>query len=79
MLDRFYSTPYIALHHIVGVIHDVTCQTKVTNLGHSVVGQEDISSSHVSVNTLRTHTHETQRKRVCLRLKSCAVIINLRQ
>lgn len=46
---------YIALHHVVGVIHDVTRQAKVTNLGHSAVGQEDIPSSHVSVNTLHTH------------------------
>lgn len=56
MLVQIYSSAYIALHHVVGVIHDVTCQAKVANLGHSAVGQEDISGSHVSVNTLHTHT-----------------------
>lgn len=57
--DGAISSSYVALHHVVGVVHDVSCQTKVADLGHSVVGQEDVASSHVSVDALESRTHVT--------------------
>lgn len=68
--DGATSLPYIALHHVVGVVHDVSRQTKVTDLGHSVVSQEDIASSHVSVNALESRTHVTTTRYILWACKS---------
>jgi hypothetical protein len=50
---------HIALHHIVGVIHDVTCQAEVTDLSHTEVCQEDVPSCNVPVDTLRQTERES--------------------
>lgn len=53
---------YVAFHHIVGVIHDVPRQAKVTNLCLSVAGKEDISCCYISVNALDIKANQIQLK-----------------
>lgn len=43
---------YAAFRHVVGIMHDVSGQTKVTDLHDFPLRQEDISSSQVPVDAL---------------------------
>lgn len=43
---------HVSFDYIVGVVHDVSRQTEITDLGHSAVGEEDVSGRHVSVDAL---------------------------
>lgn len=43
---------YISFAHIVRIFVDVTCQTKVTDLHHITLRQEDVSGRQVSMDTL---------------------------
>lgn len=44
--------PHISFDHVVGIIHDVSCQSEITDLGHSTVGEQNVSGRHISVNAL---------------------------
>jgi len=50
-LRRLRST-YAALGDIVGIMHDVSSQPKVTDLHDFSLSQEDITSCQVTVHTL---------------------------
>ena len=65
---------YIAFHHVVGVLHDVTGQAEVTDLGLAAVCQEHVPGGHVSVDALNTHTHtHTHTHTVCPKTAVCCL------
>lgn len=46
------SFPHVSFDDVVGVVHDVSSQSEITDLGHSTVGEENVSGRHISVNAL---------------------------
>lgn len=52
--DIVVVTPftYIAFDNIVCIIHDVSGQAEITDLGHPSIGEEHIPCGQVSVNAL---------------------------
>lgn len=48
---------YIPFTDIVWIFIDISSQTKVTDLHHFVVRQQNVSGSQVSVNALRIGDH----------------------